>query len=103
MRTILRTIRAGSTRRIGATPVVSPAQLFLVVWVRKLPNSGVTLVPLQLGHLIAAFSLSEMVMRRSNGFSHFSHMNSYVGMMILRRSALQATILFARGPSDRIV
>jgi len=47
----------------------------------KDPSCGVTFVLLHVGHLILAFSLSEMVMVSSNGFSHFSHMNSYLGMV----------------------
>jgi hypothetical protein len=49
----------------------------------KVPSCGVTFVLLHVGHLIRAFSFSEMVMVSSNGFRHFSHMNSYLGMVIL--------------------
>jgi hypothetical protein len=49
----------------------------------KVPICGVTFVLLHVGHLIRAFSFSEMVMVSSNGFLHFSHMNSYLGMVIL--------------------
>ncbi len=59
------------------------AQLFFVVWVMKVPSCGVTFVLLHVGHLTLAFSLSEMVMVSSNGFLHFLHMNSYLGMVIL--------------------
>ena len=43
-------------------------------------SCGVTFVPLHVGHVGFAFSRSEMVMIRSNGFLHFSHMNSYRGI-----------------------
>jgi len=49
----------------------------------KVPSRGVTFVPLHVGHWILAFSLSEIVMISSKGFSHFSHMNSYLGMTTL--------------------
>ena len=49
----------------------------------KVPSCGVTFVPLHVGHLIRAFSLSETVTVSSNGFLHFSHMNSYLGMVTL--------------------
>src|SRR5215831_19047658 len=49
----------------------------------KAPNCGATFVPLHAGHLTLAFSRSEMVMMSSNGFSHSSHINSYLGMVIL--------------------
>ena len=49
----------------------------------KVPSWGVTFVPLHLGHWILAFSLSEIVMISSKGFSHFSHLNSYLGMTTL--------------------
>jgi hypothetical protein len=49
----------------------------------NVPSCGVTFVLLHVGHLILAFSFSEMDMVNSNGFLHFSHMNSYLGMVIL--------------------
>src|SRR5215831_18930909 len=49
----------------------------------KAPNCGATFVPLHAGHLTLAFSRSEMVMMISNGFVHSSHINSYLGMVIL--------------------
>jgi len=49
----------------------------------KVPSCGVTFVLLHVGHLTLALSLSEMVMVSSNGFLHFSHMNSYLGMVTL--------------------
>src|SRR5262245_23203575 len=49
----------------------------------KAPNCGATFVPLHAGHLTLAFSRSEMVMMSSNGFVHSSHINSYLGMVIL--------------------
>jgi len=58
-------------------------QLFFDVWVMKVPSWGVTFVPLHVGHWILAFSLSEIVMISSNGLSHFSHINSYLGMTTL--------------------
>jgi hypothetical protein len=49
----------------------------------NVPSCGVTFVLLHVGHLILAFSFSEMDMVSSNGLLHFSHMNSYLGMVIL--------------------
>ena len=49
----------------------------------NVPSCGVTFVPLHVGHLTLAFPLSEKLMVSSNGFLHFSHMNSYLGMVIL--------------------
>jgi hypothetical protein len=49
----------------------------------NVPSCGVTFVLLHVGRLILAFSFSEMDMMSSNGFLHFSHMNSYLGMVIL--------------------
>src|SRR5262249_6104176 len=49
----------------------------------KAPSCGATFVPLHAGHVTLAFSRSEMVMMSSNGFVHSSHMNSYLGMVIL--------------------
>jgi hypothetical protein len=61
----------------------SAAHLFFQVWVMNVPSCGVTFVPLHVGHLTLAFPLSEKVMLSSNGVLHFSHMNSYLGMVIL--------------------
>src|SRR5262249_29027604 len=49
----------------------------------KAPSCGATFVRLHAGHLTLAFSRSEMVMMSSNGFLHSSHINSYLGMVIL--------------------
>src|SRR5215468_10967810 len=49
----------------------------------KAPSCGATFVPLHAGHVTLAFSRSEMVMMSSNGFVHSSHINSYLGMVIL--------------------
>jgi len=59
------------------------AQLFFEVWVMNVPSCGVTFVPLHVGHVTLAFPLSEKLMVSSNGFLHFSHRNSYLGMVIL--------------------
>jgi len=67
-------------QREGNTP--EHAQLFFEVWVMKVPSCGVAFVLLHVGHLILAFSFSEMDIVSSNGFPHFSHMNSYLGMVI---------------------
>ena len=49
----------------------------------NVPRSGVTFLPLQLGQMVLALARSDMVMISSNGFLHVSHMNSYLGMVIL--------------------
>src|SRR5262249_15241570 len=49
----------------------------------KAPSCGATFVPLHAGHLTLAFFRSEMVMMISNDFVHSSHINSYLGMVIL--------------------
>ena len=67
----------------------------------KVPSCGVTFVLLHVGHLILAFSLSEMVMVSSNGFSHFSHMNSYLGMAVLPDEHLRVHRVLLLGPVER--
>jgi hypothetical protein len=49
----------------------------------NVPSSGVTVLPLQVGHVILVLARSDIVMVSSNGFWHVSHMNSYLGMVIL--------------------
>src|SRR5262249_10545585 len=71
----------------------------------KAPSCGATFVPLHAGHLTLAFCRSEMVMMISNDFVHSSHINSYLGMVILpgqsafrqaRRRSVATSRLFLR-------
>jgi hypothetical protein len=55
---------------------LSNAQLFFDVCAMKTPSCGRTFELLHFGHFTLPFSRSKMVKINSNGFLHFSHMNS---------------------------